>query len=102
MAENTAYGEEINTTPLSNNVGTWRGITARLNSEGKLVWAREFGFSNNEALYNVSCLDNNNYMIVGHEENSGGKASYIKVNEDEKIPTCENKTSLEIINERKT
>ncbi len=58
---------DISTEPISDNAGTWRGIAIKVDDDGRVVWANEFGYSTDEGCYAVSGFTENSYALCGFE-----------------------------------
>ena len=79
--DKTSNGMDILTEPISNNAGTWRGIAIKIDDDGRVVWANEFGYSTDEGCYAVSGFTENSYALCGFETYSTGTPVFIRVDE---------------------
>ena len=84
----TSSGISINTEPIGENASTWRGITIKIDSQGRVVWANEFGYATNEGIYTFAGFTGNSYVIGGFNDadnniNNGREDVYIRVDEAE-------------------
>ena len=84
----TSSGISINTEPIGENASTWRGITIKIDSQGRVVWANEFGYAANEGIYTFAGFTGNSYVIGGFNDadndiNNGREDVYIRVDEAE-------------------
>lgn len=82
--DDTQGKQAIETSSISDKAQKWRGVTVKLNSDGKAVWAYEFGYAANEGMYGLAVLDNNSFILSGfNAENGGtyGKAAFLRLNE---------------------
>jgi len=102
IGRNTESGYDIKTTPVSTNKGSSIGIAAKVNAEGKLEWAQEFGYTNDEIFYDVATISDNSYILAGYENASGGQATYIKISEESVDTAIPEVPELRVNNERKT
>ena len=79
--DKTSNGMDILTEPISDNAGTWRGIAIKIDDDGRVVWANEFGYSTDEGCYAVSGFTENSYALCGFETYSTGTPVFIRVDE---------------------
>ena len=79
--DKTSSGMDISTEPISDNAGTWRGIAIKIDDDGRVVWANEFGYSTDEGCYAVSGFTENSYALCGFETYSTGTPVFIRVDE---------------------
>lgn len=99
----SASGYPIETKPITEKTEKWRGISAKVDENGKVVWANEFGFSANEGCYAAVAFKDNTYAIGGFESATGGtegNAMFIRVSEEELNTAIEQKNLLEVINSK--
>ncbi len=86
-SKNTATGYAIYTEPVVNTSTGWRAVTAKINSEGKVEWAQEFGYPKTEACYAISVFGENDYVLAGFRNETGGAdgiGNVIRVRESKK------------------
>ncbi len=106
-AEDTQAGYAITTSPVGNGTvkDGWRGITVKINPKGKIVWAREFGFTGNEGCYTVTSFTNDTFALCGFSNSTtgseNGKAMLIRVSEEVIDIEIEAMTSIDIYNYKK-
>ena len=84
----TSSGISINTEPIGDSASTWRGIALKIDSRGRVVWANEFGYAQNEGIYAFAGFTGNSYVICGFDDadnnlNNGRSDVYIRVDEAE-------------------
>lgn len=82
--DDTQAKQKIQTSSISNKAQNWRGVTVKLNSDGKALWAYEFGYAANEGMYGLAVLDNNSFVLCGFDAENGGaygKAAFLRLNE---------------------
>lgn len=82
--DDTQAKQKIQTSSVSDKAQNWRGVTVKLNSDGKAVWAYEFGYEPNEGMYALAVLDNNSFVLSGFAAPDGGtlgKATFLRLNE---------------------
>ena len=72
---------DISTEPISDNAGTWRGIAIKVDDDGRVVWANEFGYSTDEGCYAVSGFTENSYALCGFETLGISTPVFIRVDE---------------------
>ncbi|MBS5863856.1 MAG: MucBP domain-containing protein [Clostridium sp.] len=79
--DKTSSGMDISTEPISDNAGTWRGIAIKVDDDGRVVWANEFGYSTDEGCYAVSGFTENSYALCGFETLGISTPVFIRVDE---------------------
>ena len=98
---NTSSGMDIVSSPIGNNASEWRGIALKVDSQGRLVWANEFGYSSDEGIYAFAGFTGNSYVICGFDTISGSKTDvYIRVDEAESRSEISEVEGLEITSEK--
>ena len=79
--DKTSSGMDISTEPISDNAGTWRGIAIKVDDDGRVVWANEFGYSTDEGCYAVSGFTENSYALCDFETLGISTPVFIRVDE---------------------
>lgn len=82
--DDTQAKKEIKTSSITDKAQKWRGVAAKLNSDGKAIWAHEFGYAANEGMYGLAVLNNNSFVLSGFDAEDGGTegtAAFLRLNE---------------------
>lgn len=101
----TTSGLAISTKPQRNDIDlSWRGISAKIDTNGKMEWGMEFGFSTEEGCYAVTDFSNDTFALCGFEKSDSGSfdAVFIRVDEEIERETVTSSTELQINNWKKT
>ena len=94
----TSSGISIETEPIGENPSDWRGIAVKIDDKGRVVWANEFGYSQNEGCYAFAGFTGNSYVICGFDTINDNRVDvYIRVDEAEGRSEISEVEGLEIL-----
>ena len=98
----TSSGIDIVSEPVGDHASTWRGIALKIDDQGRLVWANEFGYSANEGIYAFAGFTGNSYVICGFDTIDNVRTdAYIRVDEAVKQSEISEVEGIEIPSEKK-